>query len=309
MFTPQNLVSDRPPFQSLLRITLSILLGFAILGPIVGLALADAIYEGDLLVDTQNMNFGPGFLEAMYLLQGTATLLGLILLPVIHITRLEHKTLGAFFPPQPNAFLMLIIVALIGLTFPTAISPISEWNMNVQFPEFMSGFEKWAIQEEERLGKLTEALTDFQSTGDLIAGLLVIALLPAIGEELVFRGMIQHELWRATRNSHLAIWVSAVIFSAIHIQFYGFIPRVLLGALFGYLYNWSGNLLIPIFSHFVNNAFIVVVVYMNHMKIIEIDIENGEAAPLPFVVTGLIIASGLLYYTWNHYRNLSSEPA
>ena len=99
--------------------------------------------------------------------------------------------------------------------------------MNIKFPEFMSGFEQWAIQEEERLAKLTAAITDFKSTGELLLGIFVIALLPAIGEELVFRGMIQRELWRGTLNIHLAIWISAAIFSAIHMQFYGFIPRLL----------------------------------------------------------------------------------
>ena len=172
----------------------------------------------------------------------------------------------------------------------------------------MSGFENWAIQEEERLAKLTEAITDFKSVGEMLIGILVIALLPAIGEELVFRGMIQRELWRGTRNIHLAIWVSATIFSAIHMQFYGFIPRLLLGALFGYLYYWSGNLLIPMFSHFFNNAFAVVLVYLNHMKITDINMEGGEAAPLHYVTTGLIVTIGLLYYIWKHYREFPSMP-
>lgn len=304
MFTPQNLVSDRPPLNSLLRITLTVLLGFVIVGPILGLALADGIYQGNLLEDVQNVNIGSGFIEAMFLMQGIVTFVGLIVFPLILITRLEHKSLKPFFPEQPNTLMMLVVVAAIGFAFPISISPLAEWNMNIKFPEFMSGFENWAIHEEERLAKLTEALTDFKSPGDLLIGILVIALLPAIGEELVFRGMLQRELWRSTLNVHLAIWISSAIFSAIHMQFYGFIPRLLLGALFGYLYYWSGNLLIPMFSHFFNNAFAVVMVYMNHMKITDINIENGEAAPPVYVITGLIAAAGLLYFTWKYYRDL-----
>jgi uncharacterized protein len=304
MFTPQNIVSDRPPFHSLLRIALNAVLGFVIVGPLLGLALASAIYEGDLLNDIQHMEPRPGFIEAMLFMQGIVTFVGLILFPVVHITQLEHKSLKPFFPAQPKTFLMLLVVAAIGLTFPISISLVAEWNMNIKFPEFMSGFENWAMHEEERLAKLTEALTDFRSIGDLLVGMVVIALLPAIGEELVFRGMIQYELWRSTRNVHLAIWVSAAIFSAIHMQFYGFLPRLLLGALFGYLYYWSGNLLIPMFSHFFNNAFALLMVYMNHMKITDINIENGEAAPLLYVVNGLILSIGLLYFTWKHYRDL-----
>lgn len=304
MFTPRNLVSDRPPFQSLLRITLNIVLGFIIVGPIVGLALASSIYQGDLLNDIQNVNIGPGFIEAMFLMQGIVTFVGLILFPIIHITQLEHKSLRPFFPTQSNTLLMLVVVAAIGFAFPISISPLAEWNINLKFPEFMKEFEDWAMQEEERLAKLTDALTDFKSIGDLMIGILVIALLPAIGEELVFRGMLQRELWRSTQNVHLAIWVSSAIFSAIHMQFYGFIPRLLLGALFGYLYYWSGNLLIPMFSHFFNNAFAVVMVYMNHLKLIDINIENGEAAPPIYVITGLVATVGLLYFTWKYYRDL-----
>ena len=150
-----------------------------------------------------------------------------------------------------------MIVAGIGLIFPVAMSPLSEWNANLSFPDFMSGFERWAKEEEDRLAKITSLITAIDSVPELLLGILVIALLPAIGEELVFRGMIQQELWRGSRNIHLAIWTSAFIFSAIHVQFFGFIPRLLLGALFGYLYYWSGNLLIPMFSHFFNNAFAV----------------------------------------------------
>ncbi|MBA4057296.1 MAG: hypothetical protein C0490_21460, partial [Marivirga sp.] len=215
MFTPRNLVSDRPPLHSLLRVILNVVLGFVIVGPILGLALASTIYQGDLLNDIRTMNIGPGFIEAMFLMQGTVHLVGLILLPIIHITQLEHKSLKPFFPAQPNTLMMLVVVTAIGFAFPIAISPLAEWNMNLKFPEFMSGFENWAIQEEERLAKLTEALTDFKSVGDLLMGIVVIALLPAIGEELVFRGMLQRELWRSTLNVHLAIWVSSAIFSAI----------------------------------------------------------------------------------------------
>lgn len=308
MFTPPNLVSDRTPFRSLLRILLIVMLGFVIVGPLIGLAASSAFYEGDLLKDLANFSGQPGFVEAMLLMQGIVTFVGLICFPILHITRLEHKSLKPFFPAQPQTLSMLLIVAIIGLAFPISISPLSEWNMNIKFPEFMSGFENWAIQEEERLGKLTEAITDFKSVGEMLIGVLAIAVLPAIGEELVFRGMIQHELWRGTRNIHLAIWLSATLFSAIHMQFYGFVPRLLLGALFGYLYYWSGNLLIPMFSHFFNNAFAVVMVYLNHMKITEINIEDGDAAPIQYVTTSLIVTGGLLYYLWKHYRESPTTP-
>jgi len=280
-----------------------VILGFIIVGPILGLAISSAFYQGDLLSDLTSTNFQPGFLLAILTMQGVVTLIGLILFPIIHLTQLEHKSVRAFFPSQKQLGFILILVAGIGLTFPISISPLAEWNMNFQFPEFMSGFEAWAKQEEDRLAKLTAAITDFKSTGELMLGILVVALLPAIGEELVFRGMIQRELWRGTGNVHIAIWVSATIFSAIHMQFYGFIPRLCLGALFGYLYYWSDNLLLPMFSHFFNNAFAVVMVYLNHLEITDVNLEDGDAAPVQYIIVSVVLSLGLLYYIWKYYRN------
>lgn len=303
MLIPQNLVSDKPPFRSLLRIVLIVIVGFVIAGPVLGLAISSAFYQGNLLADLQSASPEPGFLEAILTMQGIVTLIGLIVFPVIYITRLEHKSLKPFFPSQPQIIWILVIVAGIGLTFPISISPLAEWNMHIKFPEFLSGFERWAMQEEERLAQLTSAITDFKSTGDLLIGILVIALLPAIGEELVFRGMIQRELWRGTRNIHLAIWLSATIFSAIHMQFYGFIPRLFLGVLFGYLYYWSENLLIPIFSHFFNNAFAVVMLHLYHLDLTDVNMEDDEAAPVQYVIITLVLTIGLLYYVWKFYKN------
>ena len=301
MVTPHKLVSDKSPIRSLLTICLVVVLGFGIVGQLLGVLVANELYEGDLLQDLQNVNLKPGGLTAILTMQGIVTFVGLILFPIIHITQVEQKSLKPFFPTQRKIGTLILIVALVGMSFPIAISPLTEWNMNLKFPEFLKSFEEWAIEQEEMLARLTEQVTRFQSFSDMLAGVFVIGLLPAIGEELVFRGMIQRELWRATLNIHLAIWLSATIFSAIHFQFFGFIPRLLLGALFGYLYYWSGNLLIPILSHFFNNSLIVVMLYLNEEEITTIDIESGESLPILFVIGSAILTAGLLYYIWKHY--------
>jgi len=298
-----NLVSDKPPLRSLLTILLNVILGFVIVGPILGLGISSLFYDGNLLDDFQNADKHPGIIGPILLTQSIATFVGLILFPILHITAIERKPIDPFVPSQKRTLLILVLASLLGLSFIISISPLVEWNMNMKFPEFMKSFETWARQEEDRLTKLTEAMTNFDSIGDLLIGLVVIALLPAVGEELVFRGMIQNEFFRGTRNAHFAIWISAIIFSAIHLQFYGFIPRVLLGALFGYLYYWSGNLLIPMFAHFFNNAFGVIMIYLNHKKITDFDVEDNTAAPIQYVILNIILTVGLLYYIWKHYNN------
>jgi membrane protease YdiL (CAAX protease family) len=127
----------------------------------------------------------------------------------------------------------------------------------------------------------------------------VIAVLPGIGEELLFRGFLQNLLKRIFKNDHVAIWVAAVLFSAIHFQFYGFIPRMLLGALFGYIYVWSGNLLYPIIAHFVNNCVSLVALYVYQKGLTDIDVESTEALPTMYV----IIFSALFVVTLIYFKN------
>ncbi|MEO5980200.1 MAG: CPBP family intramembrane glutamic endopeptidase [Chryseolinea sp.] len=304
MFSPANPISDKPPIISLVRIFATVVLGFVIVGPMLGVLATMSFYDGDLLRDIANPTPTPELRNALLVMQATVSFVGLIMLPVIHITQLERKSLKDFFPEDQHLITMLLVVAGIGLAFPIAMSPLAEWNLNIHFPEFMRAFEEWAREEEDKLAKVTAVFTNINTPRDLSVSLLVIALLPAIGEELVFRGLLQQEFWRSSKNIHVAIWLSAFVFSAIHMQFYGFIPRLLLGALFGYLYYWSGNLLVAMFAHFFNNAFAVVMVYLNNIKATSINVEDGESAPIQYVLACILLTGALLYYAMNHYKQV-----
>ena len=295
MFSQGTSISDRTPAQSLLRISITIFTGFLLVGPFLGILLSAVVFDNSMESFMKSGNIDPAMAQPLIFVQGITTFIGLIVFPILHITRLEHKPLTPLVDNRMHLNQVLLLVALLGLVFPLAISPLSEWNANVKFPEFMGGFERWARQQEDLLGQMTKVLTSFDTVGGLLVALFVIAVLPAIGEELAFRGMIQNELWRGSNNVHLAIWASAFVFSAIHMQFFGFVPRVLLGALFGYLYYWSGNLIVPIVAHFVNNAFGVVMIYLYNIKVITTDFEEVESAPWSLVVI-CVIAAGLLMY-------------
>jgi len=302
MFDPRLLVSNRPPFLSLCLVMATVFIGFAVVGPLLGLAVASSFYDGNLATDLLDGAGQPGYFTAVMVVQGIATFVGLMVFPVLHITQLEHKPLQPFFPVQPKLGQVLLGVTLLGLAFVIAMSPVVEWNSQIHFPAALKEFEAWAREKEEMAAKLTETLTQFESAGQMLTALLVIAILPAIGEELVFRGMIQREFWRATKNVHVAIWTSAFLFSAIHLQFFGFIPRLLLGALFGYLYYWSNNLLVPMFAHFFNNGFAVVAMYLNQQNVTDLNVEDNTSAPWPYVAIALAATVGLLYFVWKHYR-------
>jgi membrane protease YdiL (CAAX protease family) len=106
----------------------------------------------------------------------------------------------------------------------------------------------------------------------LFVNLLVMALLPAVCEEMMFRGWLQRALGQSV-DYHTAIWVSAIVFSAIHFQFYGFIPRMLIGAALGYLYYYTGSLWAPIIAHFTNNAAAVVTAFLSYNGYTSIDFD------------------------------------
>ena len=121
----------------------------------------------------------------------------------------------------------------------------------------MAGLEQQLRAMEEAASVLTERFLQADNLGGLLINIGLMALLPALSEELSFRGTLQQVLGR----NHVAVWLTAIIFSAIHMQFFGFIPRMLMGAMFGYIFLWSGSLWIPILMHFTNNSLAVIAYY------------------------------------------------
>lgn len=133
------------------------------------------------------------------------------------------------------------------------------YNDMLTLPESFSGLENYMRLMEESARQTMERLLITDSVYILFLNLLIIAVGAGITEEFFFRGAMQQMIKKICINKHVAIWITAIIFSAIHFQFYGFVPRMLLGALLGYLFVWSGNLWIPVIIHTVNNAMSVLV--------------------------------------------------
>lgn len=181
--------------------------------------------------------------------------------------------------------LLLIIPMLAG--FMGVNSLFIYLNGNVAFPEFLSGLEQSIRAKEEQLMKLTLFFTDFANFREFLMGLFVIGIMAGVGEEYLFRGILQPKLQQYTGNVHVAIWLSAVIFSAIHMQFLGFLPRMMLGALFGYMYAYSGSLIYPIIAHALNNAFTVVMVYLAKMGHFEFSLEGEPEMNWTYFMIGI----------------------
>jgi hypothetical protein len=182
-----------------------------------------------------------------------------------------------------------------------------EWNANMKMPEFMNGFERWARGLEDNARILTEFLTDFNGMSQFLIAMVVIAIIPAVGEEFVFRGLLQNYAQGFIKNHHLAIWFTAFLFSAFHLQFYGFFPRAFLGIAFGYLYFWSGNLIIPMVAHFINNGFTLMMIYMYRSDTINFNIESSESPSLITVIPMAIIGAALLFFFYKYTSQIKDR--
>jgi uncharacterized protein len=299
----ESLVSNKPPLTSLLLIFGVVFIGFVIIGPMIGLAIAMPFYGDSFLSDiTSNQLRSDAFVPLM-IVQGITSFTGLVVLPMAYIRYSENRQIREFFPRDNNQSFGIALACLIIVPFIIAISPITEWNMTVEFPESLKAFGDWARQQEDKVAEMTTILTTFDTFGGFVLALLVIAVVAGIGEEFVFRGLIQNELWRSSKNIHVAIWVSAFLFSAFHLQFFGFFPRFFLGALFGYLYYWSGNLWVPVVAHFFNNGFLITMVYLQNIGVSGIDMEDESAAPIYVAVICVVAVFALLYFFKNRYQS------
>lgn len=134
---------------------------------------------------------------------------------------------------------------------------IAEWNMHMQLPESFTSVERWMRAQEDSAGEIVAQLVMTSDWSRLILNIIVIGFLPAICEEFFFRGALQDIFERIVKNRYVAVWIVAIIFSAIHFQFFGFFPRFILGLVFGYTVLWTGNIWTAVFAHFVNNSTVV----------------------------------------------------
>ena len=181
-----------------------------------------------------------------------------------------------------------------------AINLLADLNSRVVLPRCLESIEQIFKQQEEAAAALTERFLQADNLGGLLINIGLMALLPALAEEMSFRGTLQQII--AVRHqpsaiSHIAIWVTAFIFSAIHMQFYGFVPRMLMGAMFGYIFVWTGSLWVPIVMHFTNNALAVVTYYFfsDDTKSIADTIGAGDTWWLG-VISIVITSLGLLIF-------------
>ncbi|MFD2246604.1 CPBP family intramembrane glutamic endopeptidase [Pontibacter ruber] len=299
----------RHPFFILLLL-LAFMLGGYFIASFIYLLLVNLLFGigvAELTTILSNPVDHPEGADVMLLFQGLVQFCSFVLAPLLML-RILNYNIDQYLNWKERPWLGLVLLAgLIVVLIMPFNSLIINWNAKLDLPGFMDGFEQWARAKEDELAELTKLIANFATVPRLLVGLLTIAVIPAIGEELVFRGIVQRQVHRWSGNAHVAVWVAALIFAAIHVQFFGFVPRALLGALFGYLYLWSGNLIVPIVAHFVNNGFTVFLLYLQQTKSIEYDVESTEPMPIYTIIMSLVLSIAVLYYLYQRFRQVPAR--
>jgi len=213
--------------------------------------------SGNVLTEIGEKNLN--FLRYLMIAQD----ISLFIIPAIVIRNLMRQdrrhNLSDFGAPRITEIALLVILAF-------CIIPITgftgQLNSEMNLPDWMIGIEEWMKEKEADAGNVTNLLINSDTFGVMIFNVVMISVLPAISEELIFRGVLQKIFYGFFSSGQPAIWITAFLFSALHLQFYGFIPRFILGLVFGYLFFWSGTLWFPVIAHFLNNAVSVVASYI-----------------------------------------------
>lgn len=196
---------------------------------------------------------------------------------------------------------MIGIALLLYFVGMPALNQIVYWNQEMKLPEFLSSFEDWCRNMENLAEEQTKGLLNTTSLFPTIMNILIIGVMTGIGEEFFFRGAFQKMLIWCRINPHVAIWTAAVVFSALHFQIFGFIPRVLLGAFFGYLYWWSGNIWINSIAHALNNILVIISTWCINKGLLSEDFDTFGVSDygLPIYPILSMIAVIVLIFAFN----------
>lgn len=242
----------------------------------------------------------------MKIAQGLSSIFMFVVPPIVYyyVTRMKHQMYDLGFRKPANPWWLLLIgVVLMFISLPVT-NQLTRWNEAMSFGGVFEKLEEYLKMLEETAAATTEKMLNVNTIGGLLLNLLVIALIPAVGEELTFRGVLQQGLMRRVKSPHVAILLSAAIFSFIHFQFYGFLPRMFLGILLGYMFYITRSLWTSIAMHFVNNGTAVVLYYLNNKGIIDIDPEHfGEMQYSWLITISFVVTAALIAWSWWRVNN------
>ncbi len=229
-------------------------------------------------------------------------LVGLFLVALLsqmlaRIDALDALTQMRLAPTLQNLIVFMLPAVLISLAMTPAMNWLVAWNASLSLPEAMKPVEQWMRAQENAAQEATDTLLSGSSVWDLIASVVCVGLLTGLGEEMFFRGALQRICCDGMRRRHLAVWTAAFVFSTLHFQFFGFVPRLVLGAFFGYAYLWSGSLWVPVIGHAFNNSAVVAFMWMGNNSIDAAAMgEAGSQSAVVAIVSAVVTVAMMVAY-------------
>jgi len=303
-----QLLKDTKDGSRLIALIL-IILGIGIFISLFGILLSALFIDGDVLIRLESMAAlaTESDIHLMKYFQFVSQL-AFFILPALVFAFLIQKKIGSFF--RLNSLPNILILGL-GIVILLLSNPFSEWliyqNNIINLPKSLASIEQWMRDSEENAAFATNIFLDMKDWKDFAINILIIGVFAAIGEELLFRGSLQPILIRVFKNPHIAIWVTAFIFSAIHLQFYGFFARMFLGGLLGYFFYYSNNLWVPILAHFFNNSMAVTYVYITKTPLYDVEtlsMTGEESNPLYALLSLSLVILGLFIFRYYGKKQL-----
>ncbi|MCA1744131.1 MAG: CPBP family intramembrane metalloprotease, partial [Bacteroidales bacterium] len=259
-------------------------LGVAVAIPFTGMeAISDLVQGGSSIA----------FLKYLQMVQSIAIFIVPAALAAWLFSEKPAQWLG-FKGPKTRWMIMAMVTIL-------AVQPFVSWigmmNAQLSLPDYLDPLYQWMHQTEKSANQIIFQFLDTKHLPTILFNVLLIAVLPALGEEMLFRGGLQPLIQKVVKNHHVAIWITAFLFSAIHMQFLTFAPRFILGALLGYLLVYGGSIWYPIAAHFFNNlSSLVVFHYYRHTQPDMDPFDPGMATSTWSVaLLSLIVAGGFIF--------------
>lgn len=224
---------------------------------------------------------------------------GFFLLPPLLFALLSERYPWSYLGFKKPGLMHIVAAFLVLLAAGPLAGYLTEWNERLMLPAQLSWLEEWMQSSEDSALKLTNRMLNDTGTVTLLVNILMIGVLPSLGEELLFRSALIGIFRKFFRGIHLPVIISAFLFSAMHLQFFGFLPRFMLGLLFGYLFVWSGSIWVPIAAHFINNGSVVVASFLYNRGISSVPAEEmGSASSGTFVVLSAIAILFIMYWVY-----------
>lgn len=236
----------------------------------------------------------PNGLNTLRFIQISSQIFTFVLPPIIYALLVKENPLDSLGCKRATTLWILIGVAMIFAIMPLN-SIFAEWNAGLKLPESMSALEKLMKDLQEAAAAMTERFVNVNNIGGLMLNLFMIAGLAALGEELLFRSIIQTSLIKVCKNAHIGIFIASAIFSFIHFEFYGFLPRLVLGLLLGYMFFYSKSIWVPMAMHFANNGTVVFIYYLNNKGITNIDVDTFGQTNTAVLILSILVMTALFF--------------